>query len=72
MGRMLNRARQAAQSGGNGGAGGGGRGKPPNVGALLGGSGAMLALIGGGLALNASLYNVGPFHFVPLLVLFLF
>lgn len=59
MGRMLSRARQAAQQGGGGPRGGGGGNRPPNLGAFLGGSGLMFALVGGGFALNSSLYNVG-------------
>lgn len=60
MGRMLTRARQAANQGGSGGGRGGAGGRPPNFGAFLGGSGAVFALVGGGLLLNSALYNVGP------------
>lgn len=42
---------------GSGGSGGGGSGGPPNLGKIVGGSGAAIALVVGGLALNSALFN---------------
>ena len=52
------RASQFASGGGGGGprpSGGGNR--PPNLGAVLGGTGGLALLAAGGLAVNASLFN---------------
>jgi len=69
MGQMLRQARAGAfastggpgKSGGGGGKGGPG-GQPPNLGTILGGSGLVIALGLGGLAINSSLYNVDGGH----------
>lgn len=58
LAQQLNRARQQAQRSGGGGGGSGGGGP----GGLLAGSGLIFVLIGGGLALNASLFNVDGGH----------
>ena len=63
MGQMLRQARAGAfpGTGGPGKSGGGGKGgpgvQPPNLGTILGGSGLVIALGLGGLAINSSLYN---------------
>lgn len=65
LGKLLaERARAAGVAYGGGRGGGGGSGGPgsggplpPNLGRILGGSGAVVALIAGGLAINASLFN---------------
>lgn len=43
--------------GSGGSSGGGGSPLPPGLGRILGGSGAIVALVAGGLAINASLFN---------------
>lgn len=48
---------QTAKSGGGGSSSGGGGGGPPNLGAILGGTGGIVLLAAGGLAINASLFN---------------
>ena len=70
FGRLASRLRAAQQSGvggkpstGGGGAGRpGGAGGPPNLGAILGGSGAVIALGVGAVLVNSALFN-GPFLF---------
>lgn len=42
---------------GSGGPSSGGSGGPPNLGRILGGSGAAIALVVGGLTLNSALFN---------------
>jgi hypothetical protein len=59
LGRFLSQARKGFNAGG--GAPGSG-GKPPNLSTLLGGSGVVLALVGGAIVLNSSLYNVDGGH----------
>jgi prohibitin 2 len=59
LAQQLNRARQQAQRSGGGGSGGGGPGGPAG---LLAGSGMLIVLVAGGLALNASLFNVDGGH----------
>lgn len=59
LAQQLNRARQQAARAG--GAGGGGRGGGNAPGAATGG-GLLMALILGGLAVNASIYNVDGGH----------
>lgn len=67
LGKLLaERARAAGVAyggGGRGGSGGSGQGGPlpPNLGRILGGSGAIVALVAGGLVLNASLFNGARF-----------
>ncbi|GAA5916088.1 prohibitin subunit PHB2 [Sporobolomyces salmoneus] len=57
------RAAQFTQGGGGGPRpGGGGGNRPPNLGALLGGTGGLVLLAAGGLAINASLFNVDGGH----------
>lgn len=60
LAQQLNRARQQAQRAGGG--GGGSSGGPGGPGGILAGSGMLIVLIGGGLALNASLFNVDGGH----------
>lgn len=64
LGRLLaERARAAGVAyggggrGGSSGSGGAGGPLPPNLGRILGGSGAIVALVAGGLVINASLFN---------------
>ncbi|CAK9783815.1 hypothetical protein CC85DRAFT_160843 [Cutaneotrichosporon oleaginosum] len=59
LAQQLNRARQQAQRSGGGAGGGGGPGGPAG---LLAGSGMIIVLVAGGLALNASLFNVDGGH----------
>ncbi|MCO5614104.1 hypothetical protein L7F22_068385 [Adiantum nelumboides] len=62
--RLSEQARRSgfnAGSGGNGGGGGGGRGGP-SMGSILGGGAGLFLLVGGGLAINASLFNVDGGH----------
>lgn len=70
FGRFLAERAKAAGVAYGGGGGGGGRGSggssggggsplPPGLGRILGGSGAIVALVAGGLAINASLFNGG-------------
>lgn len=47
---------QGARTGGSSGGGSGGP-TPPNLGAILGGTGGIVLLAAGGLAINASLFN---------------
>lgn len=53
---------QARQSGAGGGPGGSGGGMPPNLGGILGGGAGIALLIGGGLAINSSLFNGEYMH----------
>merc|ERR1712093_89399 len=69
LGRLLaERARQAsasyARGGGGGGSssGGGGQGGPPNLGKIIGGSGAFVALVIGGITFRNCLFNVDGGH----------
>jgi len=64
FGRFIRQARAGAytatggpKGSGNGGGSAGGGGGPPNLGALLGGSGLVIALGLGGLTINSALYN---------------
>ena len=64
FGRLASRLRAAQQSGvggkpstGGGGAGRPGGGGPPNLGAILGGSGAVIALGVGAVLVNSALFN---------------
>jgi prohibitin 2 len=71
LGRLLaERARAAGVAYGGGGRGGGANGGPggvpPNLGRILGGSGAIVALVVGGLVVNASLFN-GALELSPVL-----
>ena len=65
LGRLLaERAKAAGAAYGGGGGGGGGRpggagGAPPNLGKIIGGSGAAIALVVGGLVINSALFNGG-------------
>ena len=59
---MAERARAAGVAYGRGGPAGGSGGPgegggPPNLGRIIGGSGAAIALVVGGLALNSALFN---------------
>lgn len=69
------RASQFAAGGGGGPRPSGSGGKPPNLGALLGGTGGLVLLAAGGLAINASLFNgecLDDFaHHLPILDLLL-
>lgn len=63
--RLAQQLRRMQAQGGGGGRGRGGSGGPemPNVpGGLFAGGGAILLLVGGGLAINASLFNVDGGH----------
>lgn len=62
LAQQLNRARMQAQRAGGGGGGGGGNGGPTGPGGILAGSGMIIVLVAGGLALNASLFNVDGGH----------
>merc|ERR1712093_636942 len=69
LGRLLaERARQAsasyARGGGGGGSssGGGGQGGPPNLGKIIGGSGAFVVLVIGGITFRNCLFNVDGGH----------
>ena len=57
FGRLVANARRGWPGSGNSGGTGGSGQRPPNLGALLGGSGVVIALIGAGVALNSALYN---------------
>ncbi|CAD6572249.1 MAG: Prohibitin-2, subunit of the prohibitin complex (Phb1p-Phb2p) [Cyphobasidiales sp. Tagirdzhanova-0007] len=64
---MAERARAAGVAYGRGGPAGGSGGPgegggPPNLGRIIGGSGAAIALVVGGLALNSALFNVDGGH----------
>lgn len=54
--RISEQARQSASGGGPGGSGGP-TGKGPNMNGLLGGGAGLFLLIGGGIAINSSLFN---------------
>ncbi|GAA5964926.1 hypothetical protein JCM3765_004111 [Sporobolomyces pararoseus] len=56
------RASQFASGGGGGPRPSGGGNRPPNLGAVLGGTGGLVLLAAGGLAVNASLFNVDGGH----------
>ena len=65
LGRLLAERAKAAGAAYGGGGGGGGRpggaggGAPPNLGRIIGGSGAAIALVVGGLVINSALFNGG-------------
>ncbi|KAE8247463.1 hypothetical protein A4X06_0g4429, partial [Tilletia controversa] len=73
LGRMLEQFRRGAQqaqqealrranAATGGGAGGGSGGGGPNVGGIIGGGAGLVLLVGGGLALNSSLFTVDGGH----------
>lgn len=68
LGRLLAERAKAAGAAYGGGGGGGGRpggaggGAPPNLGKIIGGSGAAIALVVGGLVINSALFNVDGGH----------
>ncbi|PWN32874.1 uncharacterized protein FA14DRAFT_162117 [Meira miltonrushii] len=55
-------ARQAGNGGGGGGSSGGAGPNPPNLRGLLGGGAGLFLLVGGGFAINSSLFNVDGGH----------
>lgn len=63
FGKYLARARsqggfpRPGSGGGSSSGGGSGGNRPPNLGAVLGGSGVVFALAAGGLLVNSALYN---------------
>lgn len=55
--QIRDQARRSGMPGGNGGPGGSGGGGGPNFGRIFGGGAGIFLLVGGGLALNSSLFN---------------